>query len=81
MNLLEVRKAFPELRLMGGIPKSEIQYGRQRIDQILEPVAEVIKSGGYIPFGDHLIPPSVDWENFKYYREQLNRIIDTCGSL
>jgi uroporphyrinogen decarboxylase len=79
MDLVKVRKAFPELRLMGGIPKSEIQLGKQRIDQILEPVAEVVKSGGYVPFGDHLIPPSVNWDNFKYYREKLNRIIDNCG--
>lgn len=81
MDLVQVRKTFPELRLMGGIPKSEIQYGKERIDQILEPVAEVIKTGGYIPFGDHLIPPSVDWENFKYYRQELNRIIDKCGRI
>ncbi len=26
--------AFPELRLLGGIPKSEIARGKERIDQI-----------------------------------------------
>ncbi len=80
MDLLKVRKTYPELRLMGGIPKSEIQFGKKRIDEILEPVGEVIKTGGYCPFGDHLIPPSVHWSEFKYYRGKLNNMIDTCGS-
>ena len=79
MDLVKVRKTYPELRLMGGIPKSEILYGKERIDQILEPVAEVLKTGGYVPFGDHLIPPSAHWENFKYYRLALNKIIESYG--
>ena len=76
MDLVKIRNTFPELQLMGGIPKSEIRHGRQRIDEILEPVGEVLKTGGYIPFGDHLIPPEVPWEEFKYYREKLNGMIE-----
>ena len=41
--------------------------------------AQVLKSGGYIPFGDHLIPPEVRWADFRYYREKLNRLIDAVG--
>lgn len=76
MDLVKIRKTFPHLQLMGGIPKSEIQYGPERIDQILEPVGEVLKTGGYIPFGDHLIPPEVHWKEFRYYRETLNNMIE-----
>jgi uroporphyrinogen-III decarboxylase len=75
MDLMKVRRTFPRLQLMGGIPKSEIRLGKKRIDEILKPVGEVLKYGGYIPFGDHLIPPEVDWENFRYYRETLNRML------
>jgi len=42
----------------------------------LLPVKELLKTGGYIPFGDHFIPPEVNWEDFKYYRNKLNDIID-----
>lgn len=77
MNLFEVRKHFPNLRIMGGIPKFEITYGKKKIDQILEIVTEVLKYGGYIPFGDHLIPPNIHWSDFKYYREKLNDIIES----
>jgi uroporphyrinogen-III decarboxylase len=79
MDIVKVRKQYPDLQILGGIPKSEIQLGRKRIDEILEPVDFVLKTGGYIPFGDHLIPPEVDFENFTYYRNRLNHIIDQYG--
>jgi len=44
-------------------------------------VQEVLKTGGYIPFGDHFIPPDVSWENFRYYRESLNKIIDRVAGV
>lgn len=79
VDIVKVRRLHPTLQLMGGIPKSEIPKGRERIDQILKPVAEVLKTGGYVPFGDHLIPPEVHWEEFSYYRKKLNELIDRGG--
>lgn len=79
MDIVKVRKEFPKLQMMGGIPKSEIAKGPQQIDTILEPVDAVLKTGGYIPFGDHFIPPDVSWEHFKYYRARLNAIIDATA--
>jgi hypothetical protein len=61
---------------MGGIPKSEIVHGPQRIEEILKPVQAVLKTGGYIPFGDHFIPPDVPWQGFQHYRNRLNEVID-----
>jgi uroporphyrinogen decarboxylase len=79
MDIVKVRKQYPKLQMLGGIPKSEIQLGKKRIDEILEPVDYVLKTGGYIPFGDHLIPPDVDYANFTYYRNKLNSLIDRYG--
>jgi uroporphyrinogen decarboxylase len=76
MDVLAVRKKFPGLQMMGGIPKLEIAKGKRRIDEILQPVTELLKHGGYIPFCDHSVPPAVPWEYFKYYREKLNDIIE-----
>jgi hypothetical protein len=76
VDIVKVRKLFPTLQLMGGVPKSEIPKGKERIEQILQPVREVLQTGGYVPFGDHLIPPEVHWEEFKYYRQRLNELID-----
>lgn len=76
MDVVAARKKYPELQILGGIPKLEIALGKNRIDQILEPVEWLLKQGGYIPYGDHLIPPEVQWREFKYYREKLNSLID-----
>ena len=48
----------------------------KRIDTMLESVDYVLKTGGYIPFGDHFIPPEVNFKNFSYYRNRLNDLID-----
>ncbi len=79
MDIVKVRKEYPNLQILGGIPKSEIGKGKAVVDTILEPVDAVLKTGGYIPFGDHFIPPDVDFENFSYYRMKLNQLIDQYG--
>jgi uroporphyrinogen decarboxylase len=79
MDIVKVREKYPKLQILGGIPKSDIQKGKKRIDEFLEPADRVLKTGGYIPFGDHLIPPDVDFENFSYYRNKLNNLIDKYG--
>ena len=79
MRVEEIRRQFPKLVLMGGIPKSEIVHGPKRIDEILEPVRETLKHGGYIPYGDHFVPPEVDWKNYSYFREKLHSIMDLAG--
>ncbi|MCL5097517.1 MAG: hypothetical protein M1608_08310 [Candidatus Omnitrophica bacterium] len=76
MDVVAARKDFPGLQMMGGVPKSELALGRDRIDQLLEPIDWLLGQGGYIPFGDHAIPPEVPWDCFKYYREKLNQMID-----
>jgi hypothetical protein len=80
MDIVKVRKEYPRLQMFGGIPKSEIANGRQRIDEILKPAEAVLKTGGYVPFGDHLIPPDVPWEEFKYYRTRLNDMIAAAAN-
>jgi uroporphyrinogen decarboxylase len=79
MDIVDVRRKYPKLQMFGGVPKSEIVMGKKRIDEILLPVEAVLKTGGYVPFGDHLIPPDVNFENFTYYRTKLNRLIDRYG--
>ncbi len=79
MDVAKVRKEYPTLQMLGGISKSEIQFGEKRIDQMLDSVEFVLKTGGYIPFGDHFIPPEVDFKNFSYYRTRLNELIDRYG--
>jgi uroporphyrinogen decarboxylase len=79
MDVMAARKKYPRLQMMGGIPKRDIALGRQRIDEFLQNVAFLLSQGGYIPFADHSVPPEAPWECFKYYRTQLNGLIDAAG--
>jgi len=76
MRVEQIRHQFPELVIMGGVPKSEIVHGRARIDEILEPIEQTLKHRGYIPFCDHFVPPEVDWQNYVYFRNRLHQIMD-----
>jgi len=79
MDIVKVRQQYPTLQMLGGISKAEIAKGKSRIDEILKPVEAVLKTGGYIPFADHFVPPDVCFTDYCYFRNRLNRMIDRYG--
>jgi len=78
-DLLKIRKENPDFIIMGGFNKAILRDGNKNMEadlnKELSEIEELIKTGGYIPFGDHFIPPDVSWKNFKNYRLKLNKII------
>ena len=80
-DLLKYREEFPELRMLGGIDKNKITIDKKSIDQELQYMSILVSKGGYIPFLDHHVPPNISWQNYKYYRNKLNNIIDTTKVL
>ena len=72
---VKIRDNYPELRMWGTFDKNTLYKGKDYIDKELEMMSYLIKKGGFIPFADHLVPPNCSWENFKYYRNNLKRII------
>ncbi len=79
IDIVKVRRTYPQLQMLGGVPKGEIARGKAAIDKFLGPVEEVLRTGGYVPFVDHFVPPDVDWNNFEYYRTTMHRMIDKLG--
>lgn len=75
-DIERVRKMYPKVEIFGGVDKNALE-NKEKIDKELDKVVKMIKKGGYIPHIDHAVPPNVSWDNFKYYREKLNSIIDT----
>jgi len=77
-DLLRIREAFPDFRMMGGFDKRTLFAGAgpADIDNELEMVKAMLKKGGYIPHVDHFVSPDCTWSNFCYYRNKLNSIID-----
>ncbi len=77
MNIIDVRKQYPDMLMLGGLDKTKIAEGPDAIDAELEAkLPFMLSQGGYIPFGDHMIPPDVSWANFAYYREQVARYVE-----
>lgn len=74
-DLLEYRRKYPKLGMMCGFDKTAMAKSKPAIDKEMEMVAEMLKYGGYIPSPDHLIPPDISWENFKYYCHRLKQVI------
>ncbi len=56
-----------ELRIMGGVDKTQLAKGPAAITAYLESLAPLVERGGYIPFCDHRCPPDVSWENYWFY--------------
>ncbi len=82
MDVVEVRKQFPELQIFGGIDKRAPARGKIEIDRELSSkLPFMLKRGGFIPYLDHLIPPDVPWEGFEYYRKELTRYISGSKNL
>lgn len=75
-DIERVRDEYPNLGIMGGIDKRALT-SKETIDKELAKVSRMIARGGFIPYVDHAVPPNVSWENFKYYRERLNDIVNT----
>lgn len=77
-DIVQIRQDYPTLKMMGGFNKKVLFAGssKQDIDNELVRVFAIMKTGGYIPHIDHAVSEDVTWENFKYYREKLNSLID-----
>ena len=74
-DVVDYRKKYPNLGIMGGINKIEIAKGRDAIDRELARLAPMFDKNPYIAMLDHLIPPEISWEDFNYFVERLRDII------
>jgi hypothetical protein len=78
-DLLMIRDAFPDFQMIGGFDKMVLfaDSTKERIDDELAITKELLKMGRYIPHLDHFVSPDCTWENFCYYRRELNTIIES----
>jgi uroporphyrinogen decarboxylase len=76
MDPLAIRKKYGrQLRIWGGVDKRELTKDKAAIDAHLCSLLPLIEDGGFIPTVDHLVPPDVPLENFKYYMERKQLLL------
>lgn len=80
MDIVELRKEFPDLKLVGGFNKLCIAAGPEAIDREFERLLPVIRQGGYVPSCDHQVAPSTSLEDYKYYINKLKEAMKQAGA-
>ena len=71
----EYRALYPKLGIIGGLDKNALAHSRKEINKELARAERLLATGGIIPGCDHLIPPNVPWENWKYFVEELKKVV------
>ncbi len=74
---VEWRRRFGKtLRLWGGVDKRVLTQSREAIRAHLREFIPLIEEGGFIPTVHHTVPPDVPWENFSYYMEMKQALLE-----
>ena len=73
-DVFEYRRQYPTLGIWGGMDKRVLAGNRSDIDKEVARAARMAEQGRYVPCFDHLIPPDVPWESFKYACEELRKV-------
>lgn len=76
MDIEKVRAQYPDLIIMGGLDKVSLAKDKNAIRGEIEIAKKMLRSGGYISYTDHAVPPEVSFENYKYFREGLAKILE-----
>jgi uroporphyrinogen decarboxylase len=72
-----LRRTFGRsLRLWGGVDKRELARGRDAIDRHLLSLQPLIEEGGFIPTVDHTVSPDISWDNFRYYMDRKQLLLE-----
>ena len=79
VDIVDIRRKFPKLKLIGGFNKLEIAKGPAAIDREFERLMPVIRQGGYIVGCDHQVAPSTSFEDYKYYIGRLKEAMEQAG--
>jgi uroporphyrinogen decarboxylase-like protein len=73
-----IRKEYgSDFIIQGGIDKRALAKSHEDIDrEILSKVPWLCLQGAYFPQVDHLVPPDVSLENYRYYSRLLRKVVE-----
>ena len=71
-DVVEIRRNYPELIMLGGIDKRVLAKSKPAIDKMVERIVPAMRErGGYIPTCDHGVPEEGSLENYMHYRQRM----------
>lgn len=80
MDIVAVRKEYPQVKFIGGFNKLVIAEGKDAIDREFERLLPVIRQGGYVPGADHQVAPSTSLEDYRYYLKKMKEVMRQAGA-
>jgi uroporphyrinogen decarboxylase len=75
-DMFRLREEIPSVLLMGGVDKRALIAGRRAIDAELDRLRPLVDQGRYIPCVDHRVPPDVTYDNYRYYLDAKQHILE-----
>jgi uroporphyrinogen decarboxylase len=78
MDPVKLREKYGnELALSGGVDKRALTQGKKEIEcEVYYKLPDLLEQGGYIPTLDHSVPPNVPLENYLYYLELKQKLLE-----
>lgn len=64
-----------DLRMQGCIDKRAVAAGPEATDKELERIKPLLDQGGFVPHLDHLVPPDISFDNYRYYLDKKRKMI------
>ena len=76
MDAVALRKKYGKDIILGGnIDKRALSKGKDAIrEEVMSKVPFLLESGGYFPSVDHVVPPDVTWEDYRYFINTLREV-------
>lgn len=71
VDVSQLRRDHPELRMIGAFDKTVMHLGEDRIRQEFERLLPTMRQGGFIASVDHQTPPGVSFDQYKVYMKVL----------
>jgi hypothetical protein len=79
VDVAELRRAHPTLRMMGAFDKTVMHRGEEAIRAEFERLLPVMRQGGFVPSVDHQTPPQVSIEQYRLYVSLLKEYCEKAG--
>lgn len=82
MDVVAIREQWPtQFVINGGIDKRALYTDRAAIDaEVMRVLPPMLAKGGYIPALDHLVPPEVPLDNYRYFLELVREVgVKACS--
>jgi hypothetical protein len=81
MDPVEIRKAFPGIRMMGGFDKRVLFGDRDDIKKELLRLTPFVDEGGFVIHVDYSVPPDVSFENYCYFVRMKRKIYGSANTI